>query len=121
MATRGGRRSGPPTQAIVAPPSTGYGDTRKLVEAQQALPVAGAPQTPAPIPPQGGGQAVAASPPPLPPSLYAPTGRPDEPVQSGLVGGPGAGPSFGQDDRALIEAIARRYPTAGMWRLLEGL
>ncbi len=106
MATRGGK--GRKTQPIAEPPSRAYGDTQRLVDAQQAMPVAQAPvPTPAPAPPAP--QIPAAAP---PPALFAPTSRPGEDVMAGAA-------MDTDDDRAFLEAVARKFPMAGIHRLLD--
>lgn len=120
---RGGRRAGKPgtaygqrtdlNQPVVASPSKVYGDSAASVEQQRAMPLAQAPAGPVMRSPAGG---------PLvqPGGLFAPSGRPEEPVHAGMPIGPGGGPDFAQlTDRDLIEAIARMYPSSGIMSLLE--
>lgn len=112
---RGGARVGKPgasysnrtdlnAQPVRTQTGQTYGEAGAERAAQQAMPLAGQPTPPDPT---GG--------------LYAPTQRADEPVTAGMAQGPGAGPSFGElDDRALIEALARRFPgTPGLDRMLR--
>ena len=75
-----------------------YGTGTELQQAQQAVPVAGAPQPGiGPQQPQQGGGPQGGGPPPgpLPGSFGAfnrPTERPNEPITHGLPTGPGGGP-----------------------------
>ena len=59
-----------------------------------------------------------------PPSLTAPSGRPNEPVQAGLASGPGPGPealgprSDAQTTRETLQALMRKYPSPTIRRML---
>jgi hypothetical protein len=124
---RGGKRVGRPgtayaqrtdllEQPIRTAPNQPYGHAKAQADAQRAMPLAqvqGAP--PSPMPGAPGEVALG--------GLYAKSTRPDEPVQAGLPIGPGPGPmwSDGGDDLALMEAIAQRFPTSGVWRVVEAL
>lgn len=123
---RGGRRAGKPGksysnrsdlnehQPVATPPSQVYGDATRLREAQQAMPLPNNRPAPGRIMSRPGGGPMVE-----PGGLYAPTSRAAEPVQAGLPIGPGGGPDFaGVSDEDLLEAIARRFPTSGIHRLL---
>lgn len=102
---RGGRRAGNRGTAYTnrtdlqsalplnAPTHLPYGDRQKLIQAQQAVPMA-----PAPVPgPSVAGPSPTGGPGPLPTPgnrgpLLRPTERPNEPVTAGLPTGPGPGP-----------------------------
>ncbi len=93
-----------------------YGDGVNKETVVAATP--GSPNTPdTPEPqPQGG---------PLPGQLVplsAPSERPDEPVTAGLSVGPGPGPDTmvrpGDDDLFALRALARRFPSRDLLRLV---
>jgi hypothetical protein len=69
------RTDGGPTQPQVQLPDAKYGEQSAFQDAQAAAPMAGGPDLSQLVP------------------MSAPTQRPDEPVQSGMAGGPGAGPA----------------------------
>lgn len=124
---RGGRRAGRPgerypqrTDLALAPrtapvkiPGQGYGEQAAQVRAQQAVPSA----QPAPI-----------QPPDIMGRLNAPTERPDEPFQTGLPTGPGAGPeilglnpqpSVEDDLIANLRAVWQTFPHPDLLDLIQ--
>lgn len=103
----------------VLPKGQEYGERTRMEQAQQAQPVAGSPSSQ--ITPMSGGM-----PPGSIPSLEDPTALPDDPLQSGLPGGPGAGPEAlmgtggqGPEELALMQALARRYPLQSFMDLIQ--
>lgn len=99
----GGQRAGRPGQAYPnrtdlpgkvlpadAPTGQAYGERKAQIEAQQAVPMAGAAQAP-PAPPTGLPAGVPA--PGSLPGLFADSTRPDEDIMNGARLGPGAGPA----------------------------
>jgi hypothetical protein len=114
---RGGARLGKPgvaygnrtdlnAQPVRTAPGQPYGAAKAQADAQRQMPL---PQLP---------PAAAAPAPGVPSStgapelvgLYAPTMRPDEPVQAGLPIGPGEGPIAGPTPKERLQAIYRQYP-----------
>jgi len=105
---RGGSRSGTPGTAYanrtdlntpnVTVPGQEYGKQAAQARAQSIVPMGASPVSTAPAQPAGFGQALAQATPRSPvapgslPWTSAPTERPEEPVQTGLPSGPGAGP-----------------------------
>lgn len=61
----------------------------------------------------------------LPPSLDAPTERPEEPLTAGSPSGPGPGPEAlnlappEQDEADELRAIYKMFPTEGLRELIE--
>lgn len=103
-------------QPVRVAPGQPYGDRQKLVQQQQAAPLAtGAVGAPAGAPPGA---------PPGPPgvSAFRPTDRPGEPIQTGIPFGPGAGPIQSDvnqlDAYQLIQVLARKHPSAPLMRLM---
>lgn len=69
-------------------------------------PAGGAPQ---PSPPQGGAAM----------DLFGPTTHPDEPMQAGLPGGPGAAGALDEDPDEVLRVIYQAFPHPDIARLLE--
>lgn len=94
-------------------PGGDYGSQAEQRRAQEAVPM--------------GAQPVPAVQRPLPPSLTAPSQRPNEPVQAGLPSGPGPGPeALGVMDgteltRETLRALLRRFPSPTLERMLLDL
>lgn len=113
MATRGGRRQGTPGK--------GYSNRTDLL-------VDRAPQTGTQTAATGG-QSLATStfiPPDQVPKLNDPTSRPDEPVTTGLMAGPGAGPEAmgympAGPDIHTLQAAYLRNPTPQLRRVIDYL
>lgn len=101
------------------------GQRQQLEAAQNAIPLprsgAGASATaptPAGQPAAGGGSAGPAM--MARPDVFAPTGRPGEPVTAGAPVGPGPqGRILPDDPVQFLRAIAMAHPTPGIMRLLE--
>lgn len=81
----------PNGQAVMTPTGLPYGENQQLQQAQQAVPVAGAPPS-APPPPQNPIEAAKNFQMPALGDLHGPSERPNEPLQSGLPVGPGPSP-----------------------------
>lgn len=126
---RGGKRTGTSgtsysnrtdlnAQPIRVAPAQQYGDATRQRQAQQAMPLAQTPPTPAPTAP-----AASATPQSAPQlgGLYDPSMRTDEPVQAGLSQGPGEGPMAGPTARDILAAVYRQFPDDDIRRLLEQL
>ena len=73
------------SQPIREVPGGDYGDRKEMQEIQGGADMY---QQPAPT-----GGPMPQSPPPAPGGLFDPSGRPDEPITSGIASGPGAGVS----------------------------
>lgn len=97
-------RSGAPAQDTTSAPGVRYGEGVQYSQLQQAMPTpnaraqsaAPAPSSaPASLPPEAAAAGYSRTPVamPEPGLLLAPTARPNESVTTGLVRGPGAGPS----------------------------
>lgn len=128
---RGGRRSGqrgklyPNRSDMHVPkavvPGQGYGEAKKQMEAQDAIPLGSPPVAVAGSPPSptaAGG---------LPPPFNRPTDRPGEPITAGLSVGPGAGPeslrAASQLDDASIQlrALYAKFPVEELREIIEAL
>lgn len=87
-------------------PGQGYGEQAEQRRQMQALPMGAQPGLEPP------------------PSLTAPTARPNEPVQAGLPIGPGPGPeALGAMDstqltRQTLQAMLRRFPSPALRKML---
>lgn len=113
-------------QGVYVPPNQPYGD-RARFEAGQAM--AGIPAAPSPAGTRGGGGgAVSPSPgafagtpatPPLQDLLVRPTELPDEPVTTGLPGGPPPEPTTG--DVSYLKSLAQILAVPGMPPTYQGL
>lgn len=131
-AGNGGARQGTPgqayanrsdmrTQKIQTAPNQEYGKGRAQRQAQQAVPMAGAP--PAVSTPSAGG----AAPGPMAGAqgdLLRPTERPGEPVTAGAPFGPGAmqrSQDFGDPVLAQLQAFHSAFPTQDLADLIEDL
>lgn len=127
---RGGRRTGSPgqayanrsdlTQAPTAAPAREYGDRKRQIEAQEAVPLPQAPPTPAP------GQAPMNRQVDLSalPAVGGMSNRPDEPVTTGIPSGPGAGPeALASAAPGLLQeqlrALYRLFPNDDLARLVD--
>lgn len=116
-----------PTQPVRVPTGQGYGEATALAQAQQAAPL---PQ-PAEVPTGPAPQMMPGTTTPMaaqgytPPNLglgSMPTGRPNEPLTSGLGVGPGAGPSPGSSPfnaGALLAALAAATGDLSMSELAD--
>jgi len=123
--SRGGRRTGTPgasypqrsdlqlnRQPAQAPTGMPYGEHQQSIQSQQAVPLPNA--APSATPGQFG-------------PLDQPTGRPNEPVTTGLPLGAGAGPEAlnmagTQDDfSSQIRALYTKYPSNDLLRLIEAI
>lgn len=115
---RGGARVGTPgtsysnrtdlnAQPIRTAPGQAYGKATQQADLQRQMPLPQAtlPAVPGPAPMPGRG-----APPVAPENLYAPSGRSDEPVQSGLPIGPGEGPMAGPSPLERLQAVYRLHP-----------
>ena len=94
-------------------PNQEYGDAAQQAAAQNAIPMASAPQgTPAAAAPAPAAAAPAPIPSPGSMPLLGPSQRPEEPVTHGLPMGEGAGPEVlgpvAQDGRAAVQAELER-------------
>ena len=84
-------------QPIRDMPGGAYGEGKEMQQIQAGADMYAQPQTPAP---------------PAPGGMFDPTGRPDEPITSGVASGPGVGPSMSeeaQDPYAQDMAIVAQY------------
>lgn len=102
-------------QAVRTPTGGGYGDAKKLADAQQAVPLPQAPD------PQRALQAAAAEAPP--PPITAPSANPAEALTTGLASGPGPGPEVlgpgpGLTPLDELRALVRVYPDPALLRLI---
>ncbi len=138
----------PRNQRVQVPRGLPYGSGERLAQAQRDMPIPNGPGgavpsppagrvggPPPPAPPGGGGSvdmaaalaAAATTAPPSGGSLTSPTGRPGEPLTTGLPIGPGGGPmtmglpAIPEDDAALATLIAiyQRAPNESVRRLVE--
>ena len=106
-----------PGQSAMVYPDQPYGEGKALVEQQQAAPVAGS------APPAAAAQApTGASLPRTPLDVFRPTERPDEPITSGLMVGPGRTPSgvfVAPDPDVMLKAMYEAYPHPTIARLMR--
>ena len=102
------RRTDGPVQPVRVAPGGKYGERKALTEQQQSAPLAA-----------GGG---ASPPPPSPaplPSVFGPTGRPNESIRQGIPTQPAAQSLAQLDADALLRILVRRYPHPQLVRLLQ--
>lgn len=101
-------------QPVRAPTGLPYGEKQKLEQAQQAIPLPAQPS------PQGGGQQQGEQPVERP-DVFAPTGRPSEPLTAGAASGPGPQSLelLPPDPVAHLRALYQRFPHEDLRRLLE--
>lgn len=109
-------------QSPQAPRGQEYGQASAQLANQAIVPIAGSP-----TPSNPHTAAITQTGPAGPgtvPTLADPTAYPDEPIQTGLTGGPGAGPealafSARNQELAKLKAIYNRAPTESMRKLIE--
>lgn len=113
------------TQVAQAPKGEEYGEAEAQLQRQQIQPVAGA-ATPTPSHSPGPSQPMMTGMGPGEiPSLQDPSAFPEEPLTTGLVSGPGAGPealrsaSFGPQELSVLRAIFLKHPNDDLRRMIE--
>jgi hypothetical protein len=109
-------------QSPQAPRGQEYGEAGAQLAGQAIVPIAGSP-TPSNPHTAAITQAGPAAPGTIP-TLSDPTAYPGEPIQTGLMGGPGAGPealafSARNQELAKLKAIYNIAPTESLRRLIE--
>lgn len=110
-------------QSPQAPRGQEYGQAAAQLANQAIVPIAGGGSGPSRPHAAAITQAGPAAPGSIP-TLADPTMYPEEPIQTGLAGGPGAGPealafSARNQELAKLKAIYNRAPTESMRRLIE--
>lgn len=105
------RTDGGPAKAI--PPGGDYGDRKQLEEVVSAAGPAARQQAAA-----GGGSGQPAGAPMRRPDVFAPTGRPNEPITSGVDAGAGPG-DLPDDELDVLFAIQQEFPHPALARLLD--
>lgn len=110
-------------QSPQAPRGQEYGEATAQLASQAIIPVAGSPRPPS-NPHTAAITQSGAAPPGSIPTLADPTAYPDEPITTGLTGGPGAGPealafSARNQELARLRALYQRAPTESLRRLVE--
>lgn len=110
-------------QSPQAPRGQEYGQATAQLASQAIVPVAGGGSGPS-SPHSAAITMAGAAPPGSIPTLADPSMYPDEPVQTGLMSGPGAGPealafSARNQELARLKALYNRAPTESMRKLIE--
>ena len=97
----------PNGQAVQTPTGLPYGEAQQLQQAQQAQPVPQAPTgPPPPVSPQDALSAAKNFQMPNLGDLHGASQRPNEPINAGLPGGPGAPPDQSQGMGAMLSRMA---------------